>query len=220
MPGGNRGVAPTRTTVRRLLSKLEGGDREATDELVALLYRELRELAHVQRLRWQGNHTVNTTALVHEAYLKLVGQERIGVESRAHFLAFAARAMRHVLCNHARARGAQKRGGGVRMVPMDAATAIADPRGPSREPSSVLLALDGALERLQEADPRRAQVVECRFFGGMTAEETGAALGISARTVQRDWAVAQAWLHRELTRSGLLSGRGEGRARGHAPTSG
>jgi RNA polymerase sigma factor (TIGR02999 family) len=200
MPGGHRGVARTPTTVRRLLSKLEEGDREATDELVDLLYGELRELAHVQRLRWQGNHTVNTTALVHEAYLKLVGQERIGVVSRAHFLAFAARAMRHVLCNHARDRGAQKRGGGLRIVPMDAETAIADPRGPSVEPSSALLALDDALERLEAVDPRRARVVECRFFGGMTVEETAAALAISGRTVQRDWAVAQAWLHRELTR--------------------
>jgi RNA polymerase sigma factor (TIGR02999 family) len=188
--------------VRRLLSKLEEGDREATDELVALLYRELRELAHVQRLRWQGNHTVNTTALVHEAYLKLVGQKRIGVESRAHFLAFAARAMRHVLCNHARDRGAQKRGGGVRIVPLEAGTVMADPHGPAREPSSALLALDDALKRLEEVDPRRAQVVECRFFGGMTAQESAAALEISARTVQRDWAVAQAWLHRELTRPG------------------
>jgi RNA polymerase sigma factor (TIGR02999 family) len=188
-----------RGVVTRLLRRLEEGDQSATDELFALLYEELRELAHRQRRRWRGDHTLHTTALVHEAYLKLVGQEGVTVEGRAHFLAFAARAMRHVLCNHARSRSTAKRGGGAPMLPLDEGKGVPDPAGPRPEVASSLVALDDALQRLEDVHPRQSRVVECRFFGGLTVEETAEALSVSSRTVQRDWVMAQAWLHRELT---------------------
>jgi RNA polymerase sigma factor (TIGR02999 family) len=162
------------------------------------VYDELHALAHRQRRRWQGDHTLNTTVLVHEAYLKLVGQKQIDVQERAHFLALASRAMRHILCNHARAAAARKRGGGLERVALDS-TRLPDTAGASSgEHADALVALDDALRRLEQLDPRQSRVVECRFFGGLTIEETAAALGISPRTVKRDWQVAQAWLHREM----------------------
>jgi RNA polymerase sigma factor (TIGR02999 family) len=186
--------------VARLLDQLQGGDDAAVDQLFALLYEELKELAHRQRLRWRDDHTLNTTALVHEAYLKLVGQAALEVQSRAHFAALAARAMRHILCNHARDRRALKRGGGLDPLPLDERALLAAPSSPSPEPAQRLVALDDALRRLEKVDPRQSQVVECRFFGGLTVEETATAIGVSPRTVKRDWAVAQAWLNREMTR--------------------
>lgn len=183
---------PTQTTITRLLGELDGGDRRAFQDLFALLYDEIHELARRQRQRWRGDYTLDTTALVHEAYLKLAGQRRVGAASRAHFAAVAARAMRHILCNYARDRRALKRGGDAVPVTWDEAAA------PAADPSDALVALDDALRQLERVDPRRSQVVECRFFGGLTVEDTAAALGVSARTVKRDWAVAQAWLHREL----------------------
>jgi len=193
----------TRTRVTQLLSDLSNGDSAAVDALFALLYDELRAIAHRQRRRWQGDDTLQTTALVHEAFLKLVDQDRIAAESRAHFLAVAARAMRHILCNYARDQRAQKRGGGVAHVRLDASHANAEPSNVSSDPMEVLVALDEVLRRLEQVDPRQSNVVECRFFGGLTIEETATALGVSPRTVKRDWAMAQAWLHREMsTRSG------------------
>jgi RNA polymerase sigma factor (TIGR02999 family) len=186
----------SRTRVTELLAELPDGSVAAADELFALLYDELREIAHRQRRRWRGDDTLQTTALVHEAFLKLVDQERIPAESRAHFLAVAARAMRHILCNYARDRRAQKRGGAIEHVALDESGGDA-PDNSSSEPSEVLVALDEALRRLEQVDPRKSKVVECRFFGGLTIEETAAALGVSPRTVKRDWLVAQAWLHRE-----------------------
>jgi RNA polymerase sigma factor (TIGR02999 family) len=192
-------VDPTRTTVTRLVTELQGGSPEAFDELFALLYEELRELGRRHRRRWRDDYTLNTTALVHEAYVKLVGQERRDVTSRAHFLALAARAMRHILCNYARDRRTLKRGGGLEVLPLhEAAAGSGLPREPEG-PADALIALDGALRALERVDPRRGRVVECRFFGGMSVEETAEALGVSPRTVKRDWAVAQAWLHREMT---------------------
>jgi RNA polymerase sigma factor (TIGR02999 family) len=186
----------TRTRATLLLAQLPNADVEAVDELFALLYDELHAIAHRQRQRWRGDDTLQTTALVHEAFLKLVDQERIGAESRAHFLAVAARAMRHILCNYARDHRAQKRGGAVEHVALDESRDDA-PDNSSSEPSEVLVVLDEALRRLEHVDPRKSKVVECRFFGGLTIEETATALGISPRTVKRDWLVAQAWLHRE-----------------------
>lgn len=187
---------PTQTTVARLLERVRSGDRGALDELFAILYDELRELAQRQRRRWRGNYTLDTTAVLHEAYIKLVGQPR--VESRAHFHALAARAMRHILCNYARERGARKRGGGLERVPLDELNAPSTPVVFSEEQSTGLVALDNALQRLERLDPRQSRVVECRFFGGLTIEETAVAIGISPRTVKRDWAMAQAWLHQEM----------------------
>jgi len=192
-------VNHTQETIARLLEELKSGDRGALDELFALLYKELKDLAGRHRRRWHGNHTLDTTALLHESYVKLVGRSTIDVESRAHFLALAARAMRHILCDYARERGARKRGGGLERLPLDALEGRA--RGPivfTEDQSNTLLALDEALGRLARIDPRQGEVVECRFFGGLTIEETAAALGVSPRTVKRDWAMAQAWLHREM----------------------
>jgi RNA polymerase sigma factor (TIGR02999 family) len=186
------------TTVTRLLDELQSGDSAAVEELFALLYEELHGLARRQRQRWHGDYTLDTTALVHEAYLKLAGRAPVGVASRAHFSAVAARAMRHILCNYARDRRTEKRGGGVARLTLDEANAPADRDPASAEQSARLVALDDALRRLEEVDPRRSKVVECRFFGGLTIEETAAAIGASPRTVKRDWAVAQAWLHREM----------------------
>ncbi|MGH7575036.1 MAG: ECF-type sigma factor [Longimicrobiales bacterium] len=184
--------------VARLLVGLQDGDAAALAQLFALLYDELHAIAHRQRRRWDGDETLQTTALLHEAYLKLVGQARFGAESRAHFLALAARAMRHILCNYARDRRAQKRGGGLDPVEFDELNADAARLAFTAAPSDALIALDEALRRLEQTDPRQGKVVECRFFGGLTIEETAAALGVSPRTVKRDWAVAQAWLHREM----------------------
>jgi RNA polymerase sigma factor (TIGR02999 family) len=186
--------------VARLLGQMRGGDDAAVDQLFALLYGELKELAHRQRLRWRDDYTLNTTALVNEAYLKLVGQASVEVESRAHFSALAARAMRHILCNYARDRRALKRGGGLERLPLDERAVLAAPSSLSPEPAERLVALDDALSRLEKVDPRQSKVVECRFFGGLTVEETATAIGVSPRTVKRDWAVAQAWLNREMTR--------------------
>lgn len=191
----------TQSRVIRLLEALEQDDSSAVDELFALLYGELKTLAHRQRQRWQGDHTLNTTVLVHEAYLKLVGQARIGVESRAHFLALAARAMRHILCNRARERRADKRGGGLERLSLDGVAVPGVELAFAVEESETLVLLDEALRRLEDLDPRQSKIVECRFFGGLTVEETAAAMGISPRTVKRDWAMAQAWLHREMRSS-------------------
>lgn len=192
------GTDQTQSTVTRLLGEVRGGDRHALGELFTLVYDELQVLARRQRRRWNGDYTLNTTALVHEAYLKLVDRSRIGVESRAHFYALASRAMRHLLCNYARGKRARKRGGDLRRVPLDGEQLPAGRAAPHDETSDLLAALDDALRRLEELEPRQGKVVECRFFGGMTVEETATALGVSPRTVKRDYAVAQAWLHREL----------------------
>ncbi len=186
--------------VTQLLAQVPDGDAAAVDELFALLYAELRAIAHRQRRRWRGDDTLQTTALVHEAFLKLVDQDRIAAESRVHFLAIAARAMRHILCNYARDRRAKKRGGAIEHVEIDESKNNAAPSNSfSSEPMEVLVALDEAVRRLEQVDLRQSKVVECRFFGGLTIEETAVALGVSPRTVKRDWTIAQAWLHREMT---------------------
>ena len=188
----------TQSTVTRLLGEVGEGDPRALGELFGLVYDELQLIAGRQRRRWDGDYTLNTTALVHEAYLKLVDRSRIGAEGRAHFFALASRAMRHVLCNYARAKRAQKRGGDRRRVPFDEGRIPTGRAGSLDETSDLLAALDDALRRLEEREPRQGEVVECRFFGGMTVEETATALGVSPRTVKRDYAMAQAWLRREL----------------------
>jgi RNA polymerase sigma factor (TIGR02999 family) len=192
MSGANR------TDVARLLDELEGGDQAALDELFPLVYDELRTLAHYHRRRWRGDETLETTALVHEAYLKLVGQSRIRAESRAHFLAVAARAMRHILSNYARDQRTEKRGGAARKLSFDELKLTPAQAGFSPEQADELVALHDALRTLEQVSPRRSQVVECRFYAGMTVDDTAAALGISPRTVKRDWAVAQAWLLRRM----------------------
>jgi RNA polymerase sigma factor (TIGR02999 family) len=164
--------------------------RTLADQLVPLFYEELRKRAHRERVRISAG-TIQTTALVHEAYLKL--RNSAGWENEAHFLRAAALAMRHVLVNHAEERCAAKRGGGAAHLPLESAEEM-----PGADEDEALLALNEALARLSHQSPRLTSVVECRYFGGCTDEETASALGISVRSVRRDWALAQAWLHREL----------------------
>jgi RNA polymerase sigma factor (TIGR02999 family) len=173
-------------------------NRAALDAVFSDLYPELSELAHRQRLRWDGNHTLSTTVLVHEAYLKLAEQKRIRVEDRPQFIALAARAMRHILINYARDRRALKRGGDESDRSFAAEAFARTGMTLTEEQAEDLIALHDALEALAQVEPRQSDVVECRFFGGMSVEETAGVLGISARTVKRDWAVAQAWLQRHM----------------------
>ena len=181
--------------VGRLLALASRGDRDAVDRLVPILYEELRRIAHLRMRGERAGHTLDTTALVHEAYLEVAGLDRMEWRDRAHFLAVAARAMRRVLIDHAVARGAQTRQGARQASPLDEAAQLVIGAGPDADE---LLALDGALERLAGVSERQCRVVECRFFAGMSVEETAEALGTSPATVKRDWTVARAWLHREL----------------------
>jgi RNA polymerase sigma factor (TIGR02999 family) len=183
---------PSPADITTLLRRSGSGDREAFDELFEALYAELYQLAQVQRRRWGGDYTLNSTALVHEAYLKLVDLEDARWSDRGHFLAVAARAIRHILISYARAKRAAKRGGGLEAVPLEEANPLSD--GAAQE----ILSLHEALERLETVSQRQAQVVEARFFGGYTIEETAEILGVSAATVKRDWLMASGWLHREL----------------------
>ena len=175
-----------------LLLQAHAGDPGAVEHVFPLIYEELHRLAHRQLMREGAGQTLSTTALVHEAYLKLIDQTRVQWAGRAHFMAIAATAMRRILIDRARGRGSLKRGGGLRPIPIESVELAAEER------ADLLLALDEALTRLNALDPRQAQVVECRFFGGMTEEETAAALGIGLRTAKRDWAKAKSWLFREI----------------------
>ena len=185
-------------TVTRLLADFERGDRAALEALFPIVYDELRRLAHRQRRRWNGDTTLGTTALVHEAYLKLADVDRIGATSSVHFLRVAAMAMRQILCNHARDQKALKRGGDSPRIALDSIAEKLAPSGLAEGHAEILTDLDDALRRLEQADPRLGEVVECRFFGGLTIEDTAKALGTSPATVKRDWALARAWLYREL----------------------
>jgi len=191
-------IDETTTTVTQLLKKAQGGDDSVMDELFALVYDTLRTLAHRHRQSWQGDYTLNTTAIVHEAYIKLVDHESQW-EGQSHFLSVASKAMRHILIDYARRRKSEKRGGDAVKLSLDE---VKTPSGDfliiTEEKAESLVALDEALERLAEIEPREAKVVECRFFGGLTIAETASVLGVSPMTVKRDWAMAQAWLHREI----------------------
>ena len=179
----------------RLLLSVSEGNREALNELMPLVYEELRAIAR-RKLRYERQgHTLNTTGLVHEAYLKLFQLDRIQWQSRAHFLAIAAQAMRNILVNHALRRKRKKRGGGAPHVPLEEAADL------PVEEADRILALDDALQRLAMLNPRHARVVECRFFGGMTIEETALALDVSPATTKRDWSLLRLWLGRELADS-------------------
>ena len=187
--------------VTRLLEALQHGDRAALDRLLPLVYEELRAVAHRQRQRWQGDETLDTTALVHEAYLKLVDQSRASWENRAHFLATAARAMRQILINYARDRRAKKRGGDLPKLSLDELSeGLGGAAALSDDNAELLIALDAALYKLEQVNERQSRIVECRFFGGLTIEETAAALGISTASVSRGWALAQVRLFQQVQR--------------------
>ena len=175
-----------------LLHAATAGDEDAKKQLWTLMYDALRRIAHVQLQHERADHTLSTTALVHEAYLRLVDQDKIQVTDRVHFQSVAARAMRQILVDYARRHNAQKRGSGQVDVTFDDAVHQANER------AEALLALDEALVLLEQLNKRLSKVVECRYFAGMNVEETAAALGISPATVKRDWVLARAWRNREL----------------------
>src|SRR5262245_38240419 len=180
-----------RPEVTELLVAWSGGDEAALDRLVPIVYAELRRTAARYMSNERTPHTLQATALVNEVYLRLVQIRRVGWRDRAHFFAMAARLMRRVLVDHARARGYQKRGGGVRTLPLDEAVTVAP------EASHDVVAIDAALAALEAVDGRKSQVVELRFFGGLSVDETAAVLNVSPQTVMRDWRLAKAWLLRE-----------------------
>ncbi|MEO5589501.1 MAG: ECF-type sigma factor [Gemmatimonadaceae bacterium] len=186
-------------TVTRLLADLERGDKAALEALFPVVYEELRHVARRQRRNWNGDSTLGTTALVHEVYLKIAGRDQVGAQTRVHFLRIASRAMRHILSNYARDRRATKRGAANPHVPIDLLGDSALPLQLTDEQSDLVANLSEALERLEAVDQRLSEVVECRFFGGLTIEDTAAALGVSQATVKRDWSLARAWLFRELS---------------------
>jgi RNA polymerase sigma factor (TIGR02999 family) len=178
--------------VTQLLAELGGGRSVALDRLMPILYDELRHIARRHMRGERVGHTLDTTALVHEAYVKLVGLDRMTWQSRAHFLAVAAQAMRRVLVDYAVSRRAQKRGGIRQRVPLEDVTLTTE------QPLETLLALDRALRELEALDARSSRVVECRYFGGMSVEETAEVLQVSTATIKRDWSLARAWLNRAL----------------------
>jgi len=181
-------------SVSQLLQRWSEGDRGALDQLTPLIYEELRRMARRYMNQQPAGHTLQATALIHEAYLRLVGQEAKHWENRAHFFGVAAQAMRHILVDHARARKMAKRGGGAHQVSLDEALTIGPERGDD------LVALNDALDALAALDQRQRQIVELRFFGGLSEEEIGEVLKVSTRTVRSDWRLARSWLLRELDR--------------------
>ena len=184
-----------------LLMAWGSGDKAALDRLIPLLYQELRRLARRQMRRERQGDTLQTTALVNEAYLRLVDYERVQARDRNHFLAIAAQAMRRILVERARSRRSDKRGSNPQRISLDEVTEVAEAR------AADLLALDEALQALSTIDPRKAQLVELRYFGGLTIEETANVLGVSTPTVERDWHTARIWLHREILQGKQVSQR-------------
>ena len=188
---------PTRGEITSLLVRFGDGDAGAFDELLPLVYEELRDFARHHRFRWgPDTRAPGTTSLVHEAYVRLVDQDQVDWANRAQFYAIASRAMRSVLIDNARWHQRRKRGGDRRPVPLETARLVTEERGDE------LIALDAALDRLEAEDERLVRVVECRFFGGLSVKETAEALEVSESTVKRGWSLARAWLYREMAEAG------------------
>lgn len=183
--------------ITHLLHGWRAGDRQSLDALLPIVYKELHRLAHFQLRRERPDHTLQSAALVHEAYLRLVGMSAPQWEGRSHFFAIAAQLMRQILVDYARRHRAGKRGAGADALSLEGSSVMLS-QGQDKDVDVV--ALDDALKALTQIDPRKAQVVEMRFFGGLTFEEAAEVLGVSAITVQRDWSTARAWLHREMHR--------------------
>lgn len=182
--------------VTQLLRDWSKGNQQVLEELLPLIYNELRRLAHNFLYRERPGHTLQTTALVHEAYLKLIDQKDARWQNRSHFFAIAAQAMRRILIDSARRHAAMKRGGQQEKLSLDEAPDL------SLEPNTKLLALDEALNKLAEIDPEQSRIVELRYFGGLTIEETAEVMNASPATIKREWAMARAWLHQALTNNG------------------
>jgi RNA polymerase sigma-70 factor (ECF subfamily) len=189
-------AGPSSHEVTALLQAWSLGDERALEKLMPLVYGELHRLARRHMAGERASHTLQTTALIHEVYVRLVDVNSASIQDRAHFLAICARLMRNILIDFARSRRYQKRGGASPHVELDEALVV------SASPDPDLVALDDALQRLAAVDPRKGQVVELRFFGGLSVEETAVALKVSPETVMRDWKLAKAWLLRELDRTG------------------
>lgn len=185
-------LEPKDGEVTKLLLDLRSGSKQAEERLIVLVYDQLRQLAASYLRAERADHTLQPTALVHEAYLRLVKVKDTDWKNRAHFFAVAATIMRHILVDHARNRCAKKREGVNATLSLDEGLVV------SNQSAAEIVALDDALGRLAEIDPRQSKIVELRFFGGLNEEETGSLLGISSRTVKRDWRVARAWLYSEL----------------------
>jgi RNA polymerase sigma factor (TIGR02999 family) len=185
--------------VTHLLIDWSNGDQNAFEKLVPLVYGELRRLAARHLARERSDHTLQSTAVVHEAYLRLIDQKRVQWKNRAQFFGVASQMIRRILVDHARSHQAAKRGSGAIKLSLDEAVSV--PGGKDLD----LVALDDALKSLAEMDEHQARIVELRFFGGLSIEETAEVLGISPATVKRDWAVSKAWLYRELTRGGVAA---------------
>lgn len=183
---------PTSMNITEVLGRINAGEDRAADELLPLVYDQLRAAARNQMAGERQDHTLQATALVHEAYVRLVGNQEVSWENRAHFYVAAAEAMRRVLIEHARKRGRTKRGGGLSRVPLTGEELARDPN------LEEIMSVDDAIRRLEERDGRMARIVRLRFFAGLGTRETAAVLGLSGRTVRREWALARAWLHREL----------------------
>ena len=187
--------SPGPAEITRLLIDWRGGDQAALEQLIPLVHEELRRLARRHMAHERVGHTLQATALVNEAFVRLIDVQQVKWQDRAHFFAMSSRLMRRILVDFARSKGYQKRGGGAQKVSFDEALFVA------REPGQDLVALDDALTALAAFDARKAQVVEMRFFGGLSVEETAEALNVSVDTVMRDWKLAKAWLLRELKQS-------------------
>jgi RNA polymerase sigma factor (TIGR02999 family) len=184
---------PASQDVTQMLVEWRNGDRGALNRLMPIVYDELRRLAHRYMKRQPQGHTLQTSALVNEAYIRLAGQRNVDWQNRAHFFAIAARIMRSLLIDHLRSRNFAKRGGGARRVSLDEVALISDER------SEELLALDEALTRLSAIDERKGRIVELRYFSGLSVEETAEVLGLSPITIKREWLKAKSWLYRELS---------------------
>ena len=181
--------------VTQLLIQWSNGDKAALDKLMPLIYEELRQLARHYMNRERPGHTLQTTALVNEAYMRLVNRKGVHWQNRAHFFAIAAQLMRSILVDHARSHAYAKRGGGAHKIALDDAMAV------SQQRAADVVALDDALKRLAEIDPQQSRIVEMKFFGGLTIEETAEVLGLSPATIKREWSTAKAWLYHELNRN-------------------
>jgi RNA polymerase sigma factor (TIGR02999 family) len=185
---------PASNQVTQKLIDAGRGDRAALDELIPIVYQELRRMADRYLRQERPDHSLQPTALVHEAYLRLIDQRQVTWQNRAHFFGVAARMMRRILVDYAKTKNRDKRGGGARKIPIDEIAHLI------KEGSEDLVALDEAMKRLEEIDPRKSRVVELRYFGGLSVEETARALDISTKTVMRDWNMAKAWLYQEISR--------------------
>jgi RNA polymerase sigma factor (TIGR02999 family) len=185
----------SRHEVTQLLIEWSNGDKAALDKLIPLIHQELRRLAHHYMSRERAGHTLQTTALVDEAYVRLVNRKDVHWENRAHFFAIAAQLMRSILVDHARSHAYAKRGGGARKISLDETVIV------SQQRAAEVVALDDVLKELAIFDPQQSRIVELRFFGGLTIEETAEVLSLSPATIKREWSTAKAWLYHELAKS-------------------